>query len=113
MTSRLDLIQEKVIELSNVNSFKHNLKEITVSHNRSIDGIIVIYLYMQSHLDELVVLLNNHKKIKVALKATTERLINKIVDIDTNSHTDENRYPKNLIEICLQLLNQLAPLFDN
>lgn len=109
MTTRLQKIQNKVDRLSQRPNIINNLKSLLKGNlKKSLDEIIIIYLYINTHVDQFRELLNHNRKFYHCIIETTHRLINTIIVVNEDQTIDDAmKYPKELRDIAIELMQQI------
>lgn len=108
MTTRLQKIQIKVDRLSQRPNIIKNLKSLLKGNlNKTLDEIIIIYLYINTHTKQFRELFNHNHKFYYSLIETTNRLINTIIEFNEDPTTDEMKYPKELRDIAIEVMQQI------
>jgi hypothetical protein len=115
---RLDQIQVQLNGLTPVNhhdftlKLKQLMKPSNTSYDRSIDRVILIYSYIQQHIEYASELFQHHDRLNRCVKDATIRLMNQLTNLNENPNRNEVKHPLYLRQIAMELLLHVINLID-
>lgn len=106
---RYIMIADQMNNLKHIHQDQYlpTLKQLINNNNQrhTIDNIIIIFMYMIYHKQYLHLI--KRKKVIDALKLSIVHLSNQLIDHNNNPDVDEEKYPKDLRDKCMALLNEM------